>query len=38
LSDDKILARRFNHLFGHFWQDVDFENPLDMSQEPIQQP
>ncbi len=38
MPDDKILSRRLNHLFGHCRQGVDFENPLDLSQEPIQQP
>ena len=38
MPDDKILSRGLNHLFGHCRQDVDFENPLDLIQEPIQQP
>lgn len=38
MPDDKILSRRLNHLFGHCRQGVDFENPLNLSQEPIQQP
>lgn len=38
LPDDKILSRRLNDLFGHCRQGVDFENPLDLRQEPVQQP
>ena len=38
LPNDKILSCRFNHFFGHWRQDVDFENPLDLRQEPVQQP
>lgn len=39
MPDDKILSRGLNDLFfGHCRQGVDFENPLDLSQEPIQQP
>ena len=38
LPNDKILSCRFNHFFGHCRQDVDFENPLDLRQEPVQQP
>lgn len=38
LPDDKILACRLHHLFGHGGQGVNFENPLDLRQEAIQQP
>ena len=38
LPDDRILTCRLNHLFGLCRQGVDFENPLDLRQKPIQQP
>jgi hypothetical protein len=37
LSDDETFTRRFHHRFGYFFESVDFENPLDLRQQTVQQ-
>lgn len=38
LSNHQALPCRFNDRLGHFIQRVDFENPLDLCQQAIEQP
>jgi hypothetical protein len=38
LSKFEALACRLHHCFGHFLESVDLENPLNSSQQPVQQP
>ena len=38
LTNHETLPRRLHHRFAHFLEGVDFENPLDLGQQTVQQP
>jgi hypothetical protein len=38
LSNDETFTGRFHYRFGYFSKNVDFENPLDLCQQTVQQP
>ena len=38
LTNHETLPRRLHHRFAHLLEGVDFENPLDLGQQTVQQP